>query len=421
MTAKHVLLIVENNDIPTDPRVWKEALALKDCGLRVSIICPRKNKSSPSFETREGVDIYRHHMLLDAEGALAYGLEFAHALFWELLLSIRVYLKNRFDFIHAANPPDLIFLIASLYKLLGVKFIFDHHDLCPELYFAGAHRKDFFYRLLMLFEKLSFKTADMVISTNESYKAIAVKRGRRKAETVFVVRNGPEISQTAGIRPRYEYKEDFRYLIAYVGMIGFQERIDILLNMARRIVYEKGRTDIKFVVIGRGQVLKEMMFLRKQFGLEKYVEFTGYIPSPDFYGVLAAADICINPEVKNDYTDKSTMIKIMDYMALGKPIIQFNTVEGKRSAGKAAVNIPDNDETAFAENILALLDDEAARKKMGASGEHRIRNELSWDRQKLILRDAYEFLEDRKFAPYPQLQLTTPNPSLRFLEDDPEP
>ncbi len=396
MRKKHVLFIVENNPVPYDARVWAEARAVKELGHDVSVICPRSPKSPKALEELEGISIHRHYAPLEAGRKSGFIFEYLNALFWEFVLSIRIFKRDRFHVIHSANPPDHVFIIAAFFKLLGVKFIFDHHDICPENYLAKFGRRDLFYRSLLIAERLTFETADIVISTNESYKSIAIDRGRKCADEVFVVRNGPDLSRVTFPEPNKKLREGFEYLVAYLGEIGNQEGIDILLRSIRHIVTNLGIANIKFILIGTGPHWKQMVALSKQMGLERFVEFTGFIPFKDLYEILSTADLCVNPEFKNDFTDRSTMLKIMDYMTFGKPILQFHTREGEVTAGMAAIYITENDEVKFAEALLYLLHDPDKRKKMGEAGSRRIREELCWDKQKINLKNAYLHLLNGK-------------------------
>lgn len=393
MAKKHVLFIVENSTVPIDPRVSREALTLKGQGYNVSVISPQKGGHIKDYEIMEGIEVYRHPMPHEAHGKLGFIYEYLNAFFWELWLSIKIFCKSPFHYIHAANPPDNIFLIALLFKLFGVKYVFDHHDICPETYLAKFNRKDIFYHLQTIFEKLTFKTADLVISTNESYKKIALERGHKTEEQVFVVRNGPDLSEVEFVPPNKKMKKGYKYLIAYVGVLGKQEGIENLLNIARHIINEKKRTDIKFMIVGRGTHRDFLIELSKKMGLEKKVEFTGYIPYLELYEILSTADICINPEFKNSFTDKSTMMKIMDYMVFRKPIVQFDTTEGRVTAGEASLYIAGNSETKFADALIELLKDSDRRKKMGEAGWVRICKDLSWEKQQHNLIAAYEYMK----------------------------
>lgn len=391
---KHILFIVENNPVPIDPRVWNEAVAAREIGYEVTVICPITQHASLRKEEIDGIKIFRHYSPSLKQGKCSFLLEYGNALFWEILLSAWIYVKKPFQVIHAANPPDHIFLIAILFKPLGVKFIFDHHDLSPENYVAKFYKKDLFYYLLLFMEKLTFKTADLVISTNQSYKEIAVKRGNKNDKDVFVVRNGPKLQNYNFMKPNEKLKDGFEYLVGYVGVIGNQDGIDILLRAVRYIVKVRKIVNIKFAVIGTGTDWMNMVRMSRDLGVEKFVWFTGFIPYRDLYEIIATADVCVNPEFRNPFTDKSTMIKIMEYMVFGKPIIQFETTEGKITAEKASVYVRENSEEKFAETIIELLNDPKKRKKMGEYGRNKIKQHLNWDKQKIHLKNAYQYLEN---------------------------
>lgn len=396
---KHILFIVENNSVPRDIRVWSEALAAKEYGYTVSVICPVHKKSAPKkYEEIEGIHIYRHPMQIEAYRALGFLLEYVSALFWELLLSIRLYLKKPFHIIHSANPPDHVFLLALLFKPLGVKYVFDHHDITPETYVAKFASKGIVYKVLQLMEKATFKTADIVISTNESYKEIAMTRGSKPESEVFVVRNGPDLSRITVPEPKAELKEHFDYLVAYLGAINIQEGIDNLLRTVEYLVYDRKIENVKFMIVGTGPHWNEMVQLSKELKLEKYVTFTGYIPYKDLYEVLMTADLCVNPEFRNEFTDKSTMIKIMDYMTFGKPIVQYETTEGKITAGEAACYVGNNDEADFAKAIIDLLNDKPRRERMGKYARTRIEETLQWAIQKRNLHEAYAYLDNNNLC-----------------------
>ncbi len=402
---KHVLFIVENAAVPYDVRVWNEALAAKEFGYRVSIISPKLGKFDPDCMELQGIDIYKHRMF-EAHGKRGYFLEYGNALFWELLLSLRVFVKKPFHFIHAANPPDTIFLVGLIYKLLGVKFIFDHHDICPETYEVKFGSKGMVYRILLLLEKLTFMTADLVVSTNGSYKSIAMERGKKSTDDVFVVRNGPNLSRVRFAKPNPSWKGGFDHLVVYAGVIGVQERIDVLLKAVDYITKQRKITNIKFIVMGPGTHLSQMIEQSKEMRLEKYVHFTGYVPYSDFYEILASADLCVNPEFRSEFSDKSTMIKIMDYMVFAKPIVQFESTEGRETAGRASEYVKNNSEIDFAEKIVDLLNHPKKRIEMGKIGKERILKRLNWDEQKKILKKAYEHLEMQKNASMPLKELS---------------
>jgi glycosyltransferase involved in cell wall biosynthesis len=396
---KHILFIVENNQFPGDMRVSNEARAALEYGFEVSVIAPhRPKKRGKNVEVIEGINVYRHPMPFEGRSKFGLLFEFINAIFWEILLSIKIFIKKPFHVIHSANPPDHIFILALFFKIFGIKYIFDHHDICPENYLAKFDRKDILYRCLLLFERWTFKTADIVISTNESYKKIAVNRGGKDSQDVFVVRNGPDLSRVMPMQPNNKWKTGFDYLVGYVGNTGNQENIDSLILSVDYIVHKKGITNIKFIIVGTGTNWQKLVDLSKSLGLTKYIHFTGFVPYEDFYEIIATSDVCVNPEFGNSFTDKSTMVKIMDYMVFGKPIVQYNTTEGKVTAGDAALYVENNDETEFAETLLRLLKDPKKREQMGKISKQRMDDLLNWEHQKGNLKDAYKYLEHKSIC-----------------------
>ncbi len=389
---KRVLMLVENLPVPFDRRVWQEAGALRDAGYQVSIICPTGPGCERRFEVIDAIHIYRYRLPLEASGAWGYFFEYAAALAQSFWLSWRVFLTRGFDVIHACNPPDLFFLIGGCFKLLGRKFVFDHHDLNPELYEAKFGRRDFFYRLLLRLERWSFRTADLSIATNLSYRRIAIERGRMRPERVFVVRSGPSLARLKILPPQPRLKRGRRTLVGYVGVMGRQEGIDYLLRAVRHIVHYFGCRDIHFGLVGGGSALEEMKALARKLGVADYVTFTGRVPDDELLTMLNTADLCVNPDVANDMNDKSTMNKIMEYMALGKPMVQFELAEGRYSAREASLYARKNDAFDLAEKILELADDPERRAAMGAYGRRRVERELEWRHEAPRLLEAYASL-----------------------------
>jgi len=390
--AKRVLIIVENLPSPFDRRVWQEATTLHEAGYEVSIICPIGKGYEKKYELIEGIHIYRHKLPLEAEGAAGYLLEYTTALFWEFVLAWRVFLTRGFDVIHACNPPDNIFLIGGFFKLFGKKFLFDHHDINPELYEAKFGRRDFFYKVMLAWERWTFNTAHISIATNQSYKRIAIERGGMPEDRVFVVRSGPKLDRLKIIPPVSALKKGRKYLVGYVGVMGKQEGIDYLLRAAKHIVSELGRKDVHFGLVGGGTSLEEMKAYADDLGVQDYVTFTGRVPDHDMLEMLNTADVCVNPDVANEMNDKSTMNKIMEYMALGKPVVQFDLTEGRYSAQEASLYAIKNDERDMAEKIIELLDDEEKRHRMGEYGRKRVEETLSWDHETPNLLRAYDAL-----------------------------
>ena len=366
---------------------------MRDAGYLVSIICPTGKGYEKTFEIVENIHIHRHDLPLEAEGAIGYALEYSAALFWEFALAWKVFFSRGFDAIHACNPPDLIFLVGGFFKLfLGKKFLFDHHDINPELYEAKFGRRDFFYRLMLRFERLTFKTASVSIATNESYKRIAIERGGKHPNEVFVVRSGPKLDRLRLVPPVEALKKGRQYLVGYVGVMGKQEGIDLLLQAASHIVRQMQRNDVHFALVGGGTSLAKMQQLAEELGIADYVTFTGRVPDRELLDVLNTADVCVNPDVANEMNDKSTMNKIMEYMALGKPIVQFDLTEGRFSAQEASLYARKNDSAHMAELIVELLEDPVRRKQMGEFGRNRVENELEWKYEAPKLLAAYDRL-----------------------------
>jgi glycosyltransferase involved in cell wall biosynthesis len=389
---QRVLIIVENLPCPFDRRVWQEARALVDAGYQVCIICPKGRGYMQSYELLEGVHIYRHPLLVEADSALGYGMEYLTSLLMELWLAIRIAFTRGFDVIHGCNPPDTIFIIARIFRLFGKRFVFDHHDINPELYEAKFNRRDVWYRLLCRLERWTFQSADVSIATNESYRRIAIERGGMKPERVVVVRSGADLSRVRLVEPDPGLRKGRRFLVGYVGVIGKQEGIDLLLQSI--VVYRKelGRDDAQFVIVGDGTEVASLKALSRELGVDDCVDFAGRLPDAQLMSVLSTADACVNPDRANEMNDKSTMNKVLEYMALGKPIVQFDLTEGRVSAADSSLYARPNDVRDFAVKLAELLDDPQKRERMGAIGRTRIERELAWNHQIPNLLRAYSLL-----------------------------
>jgi glycosyltransferase involved in cell wall biosynthesis len=374
--GKHILIVIENLPAPFDRRVWQEANTLKEHGAKVSIICPKMKGYEKPYEVIEDIEIYRHP-LREGKGAVGYLIEYSQAILWEFFLSWKIYLRKKFHVIHGCNPPDLIFLTALFFKPFGVKYVFDHHDINPELYISKFEKKGFFYKLMILFEKLTFKTANYSIATNESYKHIAVTRGCMDEEKVQVVRSGPKLDRLKIIPPNQELKKGKKFLVGYIGVIGEQEGLDLFLESAKHIVSK--RQDVHFGIVGGGIHLEEIINLCSKMNLTEYFDFYGRVDDNTMLQVLNTADVCVNPDKPTAMNDLSTMNKIMEYMALKKPIVQYTLKEGQFSAQEASLYAKNTDPIDFAEKIIQLLDGEALREKMGEFGYNRVKKELSWE------------------------------------------
>jgi glycosyltransferase involved in cell wall biosynthesis len=374
---RKILIIVENLPVPFDGRVWKEACSLRKSGYEATVLCPRGKGYMQSYEIIDGIHIYRHPMPKEGNSPLGYLYEYSYALFWEFLYAWKIFFRHGFHVIQGCNPPDDIFLVALPFKLFGVKYIFDHHDANPELYLSKYGQRGIFF-------------SDVAISTNGSYKNIAVARGGLAPEDVFVVRNGPDLETFKPVPPIAELKYGKPYLVGYVGTMSIQEGLDILLDVAER-VKNLGRRDIHFTCVGGGPGLAGLRKLVQDKGLGDMVNFTGRIPDQELLDILSTADVCVNPDKPCEMNDISTMIKIMEYMALSKPIVQFNLKEGRFSAGEASLYSDNHNQVAdFAAKILWLLDHPEERERMGQFGRRRVAEELAWEYSVQNLLSAYE-------------------------------
>lgn len=387
---KRVLIIVENLPVPFDRRVWAEATTLVDAGYSVSVISPMFDGYEKQYELIEGVHVYRHPICEASDGAFGYLREYAGALMWQMRLALKIWRTRGFDVIHACNPPDLIFLVAMFFKLFGVKFVFDHHDLCPELFETKFERRGVFWRLLLVIERLTFALADVSIATNQSYKKIAIDRGRMKPERTFVVRSGPRLDRLEVRPPKAELKNGADILIGYVGVIGHQEGLDLLVDAIDVLRAHYSPAKIHVAVIGAGPALDEIKQLATARGLNDAFTFTGRASDDLMLDILNTADICVNCDRFSVMNDLSTMNKILEYMALAKPIVQFDLHEGRQSAGEASLYARPDDPEDFAAKIAHLIEHPDDRARMGALGRQRILDELSWRHSAPFLLAAYD-------------------------------
>jgi glycosyltransferase involved in cell wall biosynthesis len=314
-------------------------------------------------------------------------IEYAAALFWQFFLSWRIFVKYRFQIIQGCNPPDTIFLVAAPFKLFGVKYIFDHHDVCPELYEAKFGRSGLMYKAQLWLERLTFRTCDVSMATNESFREIAINRGGMQPDDVYVVRNGPDVNRFKPVPPNLELKKGKRYLVGYVGTMAEQEDIDVLLRAAA-CIKDRGRDDVHFVCVGDGPGLHEARSMCRELDLNELVDFPGRLIGGDLLEVLSTADVCVGPDRPNAMNSMSTMIKIMEYMALSKPIVQFDLKEGRYSALDASLYAEDSVDD-FADKILWLLDRPEERTEMGEFGRDRVYKELAWQHSVPRLLAAY--------------------------------
>ena len=387
-------MLVENCSYPRDVRVRREAETLAQAGYKVSVICPAL-KGQMRREMVNGVRVYRYAPPPEARGQLGYAVEYGYSLLAAFVLALRIAVREGIDVIHAANPPDLFVLIAVLFKPFGVKFIYDQHDLAPDMYCArySEGHKTGVESALRLFERWSYKLADQVVVANESYRESAERRGRIPVGRVAIVRNGPDAKQLERSSGGSEHRgEPKQVIIAYLGLMGVQDGVVHLIRAMDHLVHELGATSCKCKLIGDGEERVRLEALVQTLALEEFVSFLGYIPDPEYLEHLLGADICVDPDPYSEYNDRSTMIKVMDYMSCGKPIVAFDLKETRRSAGDAALYVKPNDEGEFAKALAYLMDHPEERAAMGRRGRERVERELSWASSAENLLRAYALL-----------------------------
>jgi glycosyltransferase involved in cell wall biosynthesis len=376
-----ILMLLGNNPYPQDPRVRREATALEEAGYRVTVICPRVRGQS-ARETVRGVHVLRYRQRVDARGMAGYLVEYGVTTAAALLLSVRVMFGRGFDVIHAHNPPDTFVLVAALYKMLGKRFVFDHHDLAPEMYEArfGGRGNRFARFGLTVLERCSCRLADRVVATNESYKAVEIQRGKVPPERIAVVRNGSGFEGAGPLDPDPTLRARASSIIGYLGVMGVQDGVDHLLRAVRHLVFDLGREDTLCVLIGRGDAREDLQRLARELRIDDHVWFTGFIPAEEVARYLSTVDVCVVPDPSNHFNDRSTMIKVMDYMTFARPIVAFDLPETRITAGEAASYVRPNDDFELATRIAALMDDPTRRAEMGACGRNRVLVELGWER-----------------------------------------
>lgn len=396
---RHLLLVVENEEVPHDRRVWNQARAGVRNGFDVTVICPRNRKGSKT-EIRDGVRIRRFSMPFGGPKKTDFILEYVWALVCITFWSIATYVRRPFHLIHVANPPDLFFFLKWIFAPFGVKFVFDQHDLGPETYQSKFDQptEDFITKALEFVEQRSYRAADAVIVTNHSYEKRALGRGRMAPEDVFVVRNSPDLELFQPRAARPELRRGFEHLAVFVGTMGHQDGVHIALEAARHVRAERGRTDIGFAFIGTGDMWQKLQELHHQADLGDGVWFTGFVSDSDMLDYLSSATIGLAPDLDSPLNNISTMIKTMDYMAMGLPVVSFDLVESRFSAGDAAIYAVDHTPASFGDAIIELIDDPVRRERMAQLGFERISGPLSWERSEDRLMACYE----RAFAERPR-------------------
>lgn len=385
---KRVLIIVENLPVPLDRRVWSEATALNEAGYEVFVICPKSNGFNKSREFINGIHIYRHYLPSEISNVFGYLREYSIALIMQLYLSIVIKINNGIDIIHICNPPDLLFLVAGFHKILfRTKVIFDHHDLNPEMYSEKFHKKDFFYKTLFFLEKMTFKLSDTVISTNESYREVALERGNKNKDNIFIVRSSPDINEYRNSIPFSTKKID---IVGYVGIIGETDGVENFVEVADYIL-KIYKNDILFKVVGDGPALLKVKELVNEKKIKSHFDFTGMITDKnELIKTISTFTVGIVPDEKTSYSDKCTMNKILEYMALSIPFVYFDLKESKRIAFDAGICVKSGDIIEMAKGIIKILNNPKLKTLMGRNGRKIMEQELNWDFQKKILIEAYK-------------------------------
>jgi glycosyltransferase involved in cell wall biosynthesis len=389
------LIIVQNLPVPFDRRVWLECQTLRSAGWEVAVVCP-KGPADPSFAVMEGVELYKYKPYSAKAGTCSFLAEYAYSFLATLFLALRAARKGRFDVVQACNPPDIFWPIGVLFRVVqGSRFVFDHHDLCPELYksrfrggISAAHQG------LLWLERRTARSADHVIATNGSYRSIDIERHGLHPAKVTVVRTGPDASRLKRGEPDPSLRRGRDHLVAYIGVMGPQDSVDVVLEVADLIVHQMGREDISFTLMGSGDCFEELVYLRDRLGLSGYVELTGRVPDSVVAGVLSTADLGISPDRKNPLNDVSTMNKTMEYMAFGLPVVAFDLAETRVSAGEAGAYATPNEIPEMAKLVVELLDDDQRRLAMGKAARARVEGELAWQHQAERYLAVYESLAE---------------------------
>jgi glycosyltransferase involved in cell wall biosynthesis len=390
---RRVLIIVQNLPVPFDRRVWLECQALVSAGYQVAVVCP-KGRGDPSYEVVDNVRLYKYRPYAPGGSKFSFIAEYAYSFLATAWLALKARRKGRFAVMQACNPPDIFWPIAMFFRAVdGTKFVFDHHDLCPELYesrFPDGSRLP--YRGLRALERRTHRTADHVISTNDSYRKIAIARSGKAPKDVTVVRTGPDPERLKRGPADPELRRGRRFLAAYIGVMGPQDGVDIVVRAAEVVVHKLGRSDIAFTLIGSGDCFDELVALRDELGLAGHVEFTGRAPDELVGRILSTADVGLSPDPKNSLNDLSTMNKTMEYMSFELPVVAFDLRETRTSAGDAAVYVKPNEVYDYAEAIVGLMDDESGRRLLGQFGRARVEQELAWKHQERHYLGVYQGL-----------------------------
>lgn len=390
MSRARILILVQNEPVPQDRHVWNQCTALTRAGYDVTVICPQGEKRHREpFESLQGVSIHRYRARYAEGGVAGYALEYATALRSMRRLARRLSEHRPFDVVHACSPPDFLLLAMLPLRRQGARFIFDHHDLTPELFATRFGRPGgLVHRATLLAEQVAFRLADVVLSVNDSYRQVALTRGRRAPEDVHVVRTGPDLTRFSPTDPEPDLKRGRRYLLSYVGVMGPQDGVDHAVRALAQL--RERRQDWHAIFMGDGEMVDEMRALASKLGLDEHVEFTGWVEHDMVGRVLSSSDVCLAPDPKNPLNDVSSMIKISEYMAMSCPIVSYDLTESRVGAADAAVYARANDTEDFARTIDELLDTPGRRGEMATAGRARAEAVMAWEHQERALLDAYD-------------------------------
>ena len=393
MRPPRVVFLIENISFLRDRRVRQEAEALHNAGFAVAVVCPRIKDEPAPPKLRDGIRIYSYSQPWQGSGLASYCLEYFWGLFRTFCILLRLSLRPGFDVLHAANPPDLFFLLAAPFKLFGKKYVYDQHDLCPEIFQVKfGNGASPLHWLLILCEWCSYKLADLIIVPNESFRRMGISRGGQKDEKFVTVRNGPDLSRFRAAPPQPVRKCEAKFLALYLGLMGPQDGVDRLVRSLAHIVHGRGRRDVHFTLLGDGDCLPALKRLADELAVSPYISFSGYVADQELLAQLSSADICLAPDPPSPLNRLCTTIKIMEYMSCARPIVSFDLLETRVSAGDAALYVSQDSPTLFGDAVLQLLDDPPRRQRMGERGLDRVQRLLHWGRSREYLLSAYACL-----------------------------
>ncbi|ABF42791.1 glycosyl transferase, group 1 [Candidatus Koribacter versatilis Ellin345] len=413
---RNILIIVQNLPVPFDRRVWQEATSLQRAGFGVTVISPKKKIYKKTHEILEGVEVYRYPLIYEADaGVLGYFVEFVYCWLATLCFAVIAYARRPFHAIHACNPPDTYFALALLFRIFGVKFVFDHHDLCPEMFVAkGRSKQGILYKGLLFLERRTLRSADMVIAVNQSHFDISEQRGGIRPERIAIVRSGPRRAWADLDATKPELKNGRQHMVTYLGEMCKQDGVDILLESIAHYKSKYGESDTLFVFVGGGPDQQRLRNLATEMGLQGMTHFTGRVSDEDLWAYLSTSDVCVDPDPLTEWSNLSTMNKMIEYLAFGRPVVAFKLREHFNTAQDCALYVEPNDEKSMAESIRSLLLNSALRQEMSQKGRDRFRSDLAWENSEVVLVARYSELLGYQPSGYATAQLTTKKP----LPDD---